>query len=72
MEDTGAGENNIFCQVEQIRIEDMQFQALWYFLLQGIVNVTIYVPNPLVVSALKNYQKINRRLEISMIGFTQP
>ena len=39
MLDTGAGEKNIFSQVEQLQISDMHTQAFGYFGLKGIGSV---------------------------------
>ena len=51
---TSAGDKNIFCQVEQIYIEDMQVQVLGYFEMLGIVNVNAGLPFPLLVPDLQN------------------
>ena len=51
---TGAGDMNIFRQVEQIQIADIQVQALWYFGLQGIGNLNISLKIPLQISSLQN------------------
>ena len=54
MVETSAGDKNIFCQVENIQIADMQVQAFIYFGLGVIGNVNQFLPNPLFVSALQN------------------
>ena len=54
MVETGAGSNNIFRQVEYIKISDIHHQAHGYFLLTGIVNVINFHPNPLLVSDILN------------------
>ena len=54
MVQTGASENTIFCQVENIQIEDMQVQGLKYFGLHGLGNVNVAFPIPLIVSYLEN------------------
>ena len=54
MVQTGAGNNKIFSQVEQINIVDMHIQAFGYFVLQVIVNINQVLPKPLVVSSPQN------------------
>ena len=51
---TGAGNKNIFSQVDQINIADMHIQSFGYFVLQVIVNINQVLPNPIVVSYLQN------------------
>ena len=54
MVETGVGAKNIFRQVDQIQISDMQHQEHGYFGLLGIGNVgNNFPPTPLVVSAIK-------------------
>ena len=45
---------NIFRQGEQIQISDIHHQAHGYFGLLGIGNVVNILPDPLVVSSLRN------------------
>ena len=55
MVETGSDANNIFIQVENIHISDMNHQAHGYFGILGIRNDGNEVlTNPLVVSALLN------------------
>ena len=63
MVQTGAGGKTIFCQVEQIQIEDIQVQAFLYFGLLGIGNVNSALTNPLVLSALKNLANNQQKIQ---------
>ena len=53
MVETGAGDKKFVCQVDQIKILDMQVQMFGYFGLQGIGNLNQFLPKPLVVSDLQ-------------------
>ena len=58
---TGAGDKNFFRQVEQINIEDMQFQSFRSFGISGIGSVNAPLPIPLVVSDLKDLINNNQQ-----------
>ena len=45
---------NVFWQVDQIDIEDMHLKSQGYFLLEGIWNVRVDLPEPLIVTDLQN------------------
>ena len=55
MANTGAGDNNIFWQVENIHIADIHHQAHGYFGVPGNGNIgNQLLPKPFVLSALHN------------------
>ena len=54
-------DEKFFCQVEQIDIEYMKFQAQEYFGLQGIGNVDVDLKDPPRVTYLQNLEMIMHR-----------
>ena len=60
MVQTGAVANNIFRLVEQINITDIHHKEFGYFGLQGIVNIDIELPNPLILPALLKLSNSNK------------
>ena len=60
---TGVGNKNIFQNVYQTKIVDMHVQPFGYFGLQGIANLKKFLPNPLIVAAIKQFAQTPQEVQ---------
>ena len=63
MVDNGKGAENIFRNLEQIKISDIQHEASVYFGLQGVRNINQALPEPLEISSLQNLDKNTQEIQ---------
>ena len=63
MVDNGKGAENIFRNLDQIKISDIQHEAFVYFGLQGVRNINQALPEPLEISSLQNLDKNTQEIQ---------